>query len=63
MAEIDLFHAEWHKSSYSSQSGNCVEVAHNVPRLVAVRDSREPDGAKLVVSRETWRVFVRGVRG
>jgi len=27
MAEIDLSCAEWHKSSHSSQSGNCVEVA------------------------------------
>jgi hypothetical protein len=59
MTEIDLCCAEWQKSSYSSQSGNCVEVARNLPGLVAVRDSREPDGAKLVISRETWRAFVR----
>jgi hypothetical protein len=63
MTETELSSAEWRKSSYSSQDGNCVEVARNVPGLVAVRDSKEPDGAKLVVSRETWRVFVRGVRG
>ena len=44
--------AEWRKSSYSSQSGNCVEVARNLPGLVAVRDSKEPGGARLVVSRE-----------
>ena len=62
MTEIDVSRAEWHKSSYSSQDGNCVEVARNVPGLVAVRDSKEPGGAKLVVSRETWRVFIRGVR-
>ena len=62
MPEIDLSRAEWRKSSYSSQSGNCVEVARNLPGLVAVRDSKEPDGAKLVVSQETWRVFLRGVR-
>ena len=61
MTEIDLSRAEWHKSSYSSQSGNCVEVAHNLPELVAVRDSKEPDGATLVVSRETWRAFIRSV--
>jgi hypothetical protein len=60
MTEIDLSRAEWHKSSYSSQSGNCVEVAHNLPGLVTVRDSKEPDGAKLVVSQETWRAFIRG---
>ena len=63
MTEIDLSRAEWHKSSYSSQSGNCVEVARNLPELVAVRDSKEPDGAKLMVTPETWRVFIRGVRG
>jgi len=30
-----------------------LEVACNLPGLVAVRDSREFDGARLVVSRET----------
>ena len=61
MTEIDLSCAQWHKSSYSSQNGNCVEVARNLPALVAVRDSKQLDGAKLVVSQETWRVFIRGV--
>jgi hypothetical protein len=61
MTEIDFSCAEWHKSSYSGQDGNCVEVARNLPGLVAVRDSREPDGAKLVVSQETWRAFVRAI--
>ncbi len=62
MPEIDLSRAEWHKSSYSSQNGNCVEVAHNLPGLVAIRDSKEPGRAKLVVSAETWRVFIRDLR-
>jgi hypothetical protein len=62
MTEINLSRAEWHKSSYSGQSGNCVEVARNLPGLVAVRDSKEPDEIKLVVSRETWQVFIRDAR-
>ena len=62
MTEIDLSRAEWHKSSYSSQDGNCVEVARNLPGLVAMRDSKEPDGARLAVSRETWQLFIRTVR-
>ena len=62
MTEIDLSRAEWRKSSYSGQSGNCVEVARNLPGLVAVRDSEQPDGAKLVVSQETWQAFIRSVR-
>ena len=61
MAEIDLSCAEWQKSSHSSQSGNCVEVARNLPGLVAVRDSKEPGGAKLLVSPEIWRAFMRDV--
>jgi hypothetical protein len=62
MTEIDLSRAQWRKSSYSSQSGNCVEVASNLPGLVAVRDSKEPDGARLVVSTGAWQVLMRKVR-
>jgi hypothetical protein len=61
MTEIDLSNAVWHKSSYSGQSGNCVEVARNLPGLVAVRDSKNPDAGKLVVSPETWQVFIKSV--
>ena len=53
MTKIDLSRAEWRKSSYSSQSGNCVEVARDLPGLVAVRDSEKPDGAKLMISQES----------
>jgi Domain of unknown function (DUF397) len=62
MTEIDLSRAEWRKSSHSSQDGNCVEVARNLPGLVAVHDSKQPDGVNLVVSQQAWRVFLRGVR-
>jgi hypothetical protein len=47
--------ARWRKSSYSGGSGgNCVEVATNVPGVVAVRDSKDPDGPVLALSRESW---------
>ena len=36
--DIDLSHAAWRKSSYSNNGGACVEVATNLPGLVAVRD-------------------------
>jgi Domain of unknown function (DUF397) len=61
MTGIDLSCAEWQKSSYSGQSGNCVEVTRNLPGLVAVRDSTTPDGAKLVVSQVTWRGFISAI--
>ena len=58
MTKIDLSRAEWRKSSYSSQDGNCVEVASNLPELVTVRDSKAPDGAKLMVPHGAWRAFL-----
>ena len=54
--------AVWQKSSYSGTQGNCVEIARNLPGLVAVRDSKDLDGARLVVRSEEWRGFVAEVR-
>jgi Domain of unknown function (DUF397) len=59
MTGIDLSRAEWRKSSYSSQSGNCVEVALNLPGLVAVRDSNASDRAKPTISQEACEHFSR----
>jgi hypothetical protein len=55
--------AQWRKSSYSgSNGGGCLEVAGNLPGIVAVRDSKDPDGPKLVFSPAEWRAFTAGVR-
>ncbi|MEU3703284.1 DUF397 domain-containing protein [Streptomyces anulatus] len=45
------------KSSYSEPSGECVEVACNVPRIVAIRDSKDPGGPVLTVSPGAWGDF------
>jgi hypothetical protein len=62
MTEIDLSRADWHKSSYSGQNGNCVEVATNLSGVVAVRDSKDPDGPKLIFTVAEWQEFVASVR-
>ncbi len=54
--------AIWHKSSYSGTHGNCVEVARNLPGMVAVRDSKNPDVPKLLVSPADWQAFVRSLK-
>lgn len=52
----------WHKSSYSSGTGNCVEVA-GLGRVVAIRDSKNPSGGQLAVSAPTWSAFLASLRG
>ena len=62
MNETDLSRAEWHKSSYSSQDGNCVEVATNMPGMVAVRDSKNRQGPILVIGHEDWQAITRQIK-
>ncbi|MFJ2116028.1 DUF397 domain-containing protein [Streptomyces sp. NPDC087850] len=50
------------KSSYSNPTGECVEVALNVPHTVAVRDSKHPAGPVLRLAPTAWAAFARGVR-
>lgn len=62
MTHPDLSRAAWRKSSYSGGNGNCVEVARNLPAVVAVRDSKNPLGPRLVLACEEWREFTARVR-
>ncbi len=62
MTVVDLSRAAWRKSSYSGANGNCVEVARQVPDVVAVRDSNDPDGPELAFSPQQWEAFTRTVK-
>lgn len=50
--------AEWRKSSYSSDTGGqCVEVAP-LDGIVAVRDSKDPEGPALAFPAAAFTAFV-----
>ncbi|MCA1706618.1 MAG: DUF397 domain-containing protein [Actinobacteria bacterium] len=61
MPEADLSGAVWRKSSRSSGSGACVEVAQ-LRGATAVRDSKHPIGPALIISPAEWAAFTTGVR-
>lgn len=59
---MDLSRIEWRKSSYSTgNGGNCVEVGTG-RQLIAVRDSKDPNGPALAFSRGDWDVFIRHIK-
>ncbi|MHC5905256.1 DUF397 domain-containing protein [Streptomyces sp. S6] len=57
----DLTGAQWCKSTYSGGqdgSDNCVEVAHNIPHLIPVRDSKTPHTTPLTFTPHAWQTFL-----
>ncbi|WP_326646805.1 DUF397 domain-containing protein [Streptosporangium sp. NBC_01755] len=54
-------HIAWRKSSYSTDGGNCVEVARAGNRYL-VRDSKNPHGATLSFSPGDWTAFLGRVK-
>jgi hypothetical protein len=59
---MDLSQAIWHKSTRSSGSGNCVEVATNLSEGVAIRDTKNRDGGTLIFTRAEWDAFIGGAK-
>jgi Domain of unknown function (DUF397) len=60
---MDVSSATWRKSSYSGgNGGGCVEVARNLPGIVAVRDSKDRTGPVLTFTPAAWEAFTAGVK-
>ncbi|MEV5407540.1 DUF397 domain-containing protein [Thermopolyspora sp. NPDC052614] len=60
---MDLNTAVWRKSTHSSDNGGmCVEVAANLPGVIAVRDSKDPSGPVLLFTPTEWQSFVGGLK-
>ncbi|SPT60366.1 DUF397 domain-containing protein [Actinomadura madurae] len=50
----DVLRVHWRKSGYSDHAGgDCVEVA-DLASAIGVRDSKDPDGPRLTLSRQAW---------
>lgn len=71
MSNIDLSNAQWRKSTFSNNGGDCVELAevsapgHSKARnghVIAMRDSKNPEGPALVYSRSEIRALVLGAK-
>ncbi len=52
---------KWTKSTLSDQT-DCVEVARLHGGRVAVRDSKDPSGPKLIFTASEWAAFIGGVK-
>lgn len=61
MPDDELADAQWRKSTYSGNTGNCVEIAI-ADSLVRIRDSKDPQGAVLSVNRAEWEEFISSIK-
>ncbi len=61
---MDVSGAIWRKSTYSGgNGGGCVEIARDLPGIVAVRDSKDRQGPVLTFTPAEWQEFTAAVRG
>ena len=61
MPTFDPTDLPWRKSSFSNANG-CVEAAPLPDGLIALRDSKNPQGGHLVYNAHEWQSFLAGVR-
>ncbi|WP_333737253.1 DUF397 domain-containing protein [Streptomyces sp. IBSBF 2806] len=52
----------WRKSTYSSATGQCVEVRRVVSGRVLVRDGKNPAAGSVGLSRQAWERFLGTAR-
>jgi hypothetical protein len=58
---MDREFSGWRTPSYSNGTGQCVEVARAI-KTIAVRDTKDRDGAVLTVPADAWQRFTRSLK-
>jgi hypothetical protein len=55
---------DWHKSTYSGASPNCVETCLRAPEgpVVGLRDSQNREAGHLTFASQEWAALLGGVR-
>jgi Domain of unknown function (DUF397) len=62
LSRRDLSLADWRKARASQNNGGCVEVAANLPGVIAIRDSKRPADGAHVVSTAAFSAFLADAR-
>lgn len=62
MPATKIHGVSWQKSRRSNSQGNCVEMAELPDQLVAVRNSRHPDGPALIYTRPEIEALILGAK-
>ncbi|NEA23889.1 DUF397 domain-containing protein [Actinomadura bangladeshensis] len=59
---MDLTDLNWRKAMKSGENGGaCVELS-SLPDVIAVRDSKDPSGPKLIIDREDFKRFAEALK-
>ncbi|MFI0371504.1 DUF397 domain-containing protein [Actinomadura sp. 1N219] len=59
---VDLTGATWRKATRStSNGGECIEIAR-VDNTIAIRDSKNPDGPKLLLTPQTLHHLTQAIK-
>jgi hypothetical protein len=53
-------YSDWRKSSFSVSDGECLEVRRAL-QMIEIRDSEDPDGARLSFTKYQWRTFLKQI--
>ncbi len=57
----DLTTVTWRKSTFTGNTGQCVEVAELPSGAIAIRDSKSPHREPLRFTSQEWAAFLSGV--